>query len=48
MFTDRLREETTRLGLPATDVDTSMNEDELADLVTRSFGLPVASDAYGK
>jgi len=39
MFTDRLREETTRLGLPAIDIDTSMSEDELTELVTRLFGL---------
>jgi hypothetical protein len=39
MFTDRLREETKRLGLPAIEVDTSISEDELTELVTRSFGL---------
>jgi len=39
MFTDRLREETKRLGLPTIDVDTSMSEDELTELVTRFFGL---------
>ncbi len=39
MFTDRLREETKRLGLPVIDVDTSMSEDDLTELVTRSFGL---------
>jgi 2-phosphoglycerate kinase len=39
MFTERLREETKRLGLPAIEVDTSISEDELTELVTRSFGL---------
>jgi len=39
LFTDRLRAETKRLGLPAIDVDTSMSEDELTELVTRFFGL---------
>jgi len=32
LFTDRLREETKQLGLPAIDVDTSMSEDELTEL----------------
>ncbi|MDB5057650.1 MAG: hypothetical protein JWO59_1122 [Chloroflexi bacterium] len=39
MFTDRLREETKRFGLPAIEVDTSISEDALTELVTRSFGL---------
>jgi 2-phosphoglycerate kinase len=39
MFTERLREETRRLGLPAIEVDTAINEDELTDQVMRSFGL---------
>ncbi len=39
MFTDRLRGETRRLGLPAIEVDTSISEDELTELVARSFGL---------
>ncbi len=39
MFTDRLRAETTRLELPAIDVDIAMTEDELAARVTEAFGL---------
>ena len=39
MFTDRLVEETKRLELPAIEVDPLMSEDELAGLVTQSFGL---------
>jgi hypothetical protein len=39
MFTDRLRVEIKRLGLPAIEVDTSICEDELTELVTLSFGL---------
>lgn len=39
MFTDRLREETTRLDLPAIEVDTTITEDELTDRVRGVFGL---------
>ena len=39
LFTDRLRSETARLGLPAIEVDTTMTEDELTDRVTKSLGL---------
>ena len=39
MFTDRLIEETTRLELPVIEVDTAMNEGELARRVTQAFGL---------
>jgi hypothetical protein len=39
MFTDWLRAETMRLGLPTIEVDTSISEDELTELVARSFGL---------
>ena len=39
MFTDRLREETTNLGLPAIEVDTTMTEDALAERVTETLGL---------
>ena len=39
MFTDRLREEATGLGLPVIDVDTTMTEDDLTGRVTRAFGL---------
>jgi 2-phosphoglycerate kinase len=39
MFTDRLFEETKRLELPVIEIDTVMNEDELARHVTQAFGL---------
>lgn len=39
MFTNRLRAEVTRLGLPAIEVDTAMTEDDLAGRVTEAFGL---------
>jgi 2-phosphoglycerate kinase len=39
MFTDRLRAETARLGLPAIDVDSAMSEDDLAAAVSHAFGL---------
>jgi 2-phosphoglycerate kinase len=39
MFTDRLAEETTRLGLRAIEVDTMLGEDDLADQVAHAFGL---------
>ncbi|MGH8976872.1 MAG: hypothetical protein ACRDV7_02265 [Acidimicrobiia bacterium] len=39
MFTDRLREETTRLELPAIEVDVPTNEGEIANRVTEAFGL---------
>ena len=39
MFTDRLGEETTRLDLPAIEVNTTVTEDELTDRVRRVFGL---------
>ncbi|GLY87838.1 hypothetical protein [Actinoallomurus iriomotensis] len=39
MFTDRLAEETKRLGLPVVEVDTAMSEDELVERVTGRFGL---------
>jgi hypothetical protein len=39
MFTDRLREEATGLGLPVIDVDTTMTEDDLPGRVTQAFGL---------
>jgi 2-phosphoglycerate kinase len=39
MFTDILREETARLGLPAIEVDTAMTEDDLAKRVTDLFEL---------
>jgi GrpB-like predicted nucleotidyltransferase (UPF0157 family)/cytidylate kinase len=37
MFTNVLREETSRLGLPAIEVDTTMTEDDLARRVTDLF-----------
>lgn len=39
MFTDILREEAARLGLPAVEVDATMTEDDLAERVTEVFGL---------
>ena len=39
MFTEILREETTRLKLPAIEVDVTMTEDDLVDRVTEVFGL---------
>jgi hypothetical protein len=39
MFTEILREETARLGLPAIEVDATTTEDDLARRVTEAFGL---------
>ena len=39
MFTARLREEATGLGLPVIDVDTTVTEDDLAGRIARAFGL---------
>ena len=39
MFTDRLREETTRLGLTAIEVDSTVDEDEIAARVADALGL---------
>ena len=39
MFTDALREETTRLGLPVIDVETTTTEDDLTRRVKDVFGL---------
>ncbi|WP_406633969.1 AAA family ATPase [Amycolatopsis sp. WGS_07] len=39
MFTDRLRDETERLGLRTVEVDTGMTEDDLFRQVTADFGL---------
>jgi len=39
MFTDVLRNETTRLGLPAIEVDTTTREDDLVKRVTEVFRL---------
>ncbi|MFF1839048.1 hypothetical protein ACFVXE_33445 [Streptomyces sp. NPDC058231] len=39
MFTDRIREETERLGLRTVEVGTTMTEDDLAERVTGTFGL---------
>ena len=38
-FTDLLSEETTRLGLPSIDVNTTMTEDDLAERVSDEFRL---------
>jgi cytidylate kinase len=39
MFTEHLREETARLGLPTVTVDLTMSEDELAERVSRVLRL---------
>ena len=39
MFTERLREETTRLGLPAVEVDASLTEDALEERVAAALRL---------
>lgn len=39
MFTDMLREETARLGLPAIEVDTKTTEDDVARQVMQVFGF---------
>jgi len=39
MFTNRLADETQRLELPAIEVDSAMNEDDLTGHVTQAFGL---------
>jgi len=39
MFTDRLRQETTRLGLAAIEVDSTLTEDDLAGQVAKAFGF---------
>jgi len=39
MFTDRLRQETKRLGLRAIEVDAALTEDDLADQVARALGF---------
>ncbi|MGW4412827.1 hypothetical protein ACWEJ6_53245 [Nonomuraea sp. NPDC004702] len=39
MFTDLLKKETNRLGLPAIEVDVATSEDELAKRVAHRFGL---------
>jgi 2-phosphoglycerate kinase len=38
MFTERLREETRRLGLRAVEVDVTMTEDDVVERVTKAFG----------
>ena len=39
MFTDRLRQEADRLGLPVIEISTAMTEDGLARRITEVFGL---------
>ena len=39
MFSDRLRQDTKRLGLRAIEVDASMTEDDLTEQVADAFGL---------
>ncbi|MBV9110541.1 MAG: hypothetical protein JO306_14115 [Gemmatimonadetes bacterium] len=43
MFTDNLRGETARLGLPAIEVDATLSEDGLAARVAEMFGLRAGS-----
>lgn len=43
MFTDLLRAETARLGVPVLEVDATMTEDDLAARVETLFGLPAAA-----
>jgi 2-phosphoglycerate kinase len=47
MFTDHLREETTRLNLPAIEVDATITEDELINRVTDVFRLLVDQSRRG-
>jgi len=42
LFTERLRDETSRLGLTALDVETSTTEDQLLERVTAALGLSLA------
>jgi hypothetical protein len=39
LFTEQLAEETSRLGLPAVEIDATMTEDDLAGRVTEILGL---------
>jgi len=39
MFTDILREETSRLEVPAIEVDATLTKDDLAKRVSEVFGL---------
>jgi len=39
MFTDRLREECRRLGLPAIELDVGISRGEAAELVSAALGL---------
>lgn len=39
MFTDRLRQDTTRLGLRAIEVEAGLTEDDLADRVAKAWGF---------
>jgi len=39
MFTDRLRQDTTRLGLRAIEVDAALTEDDLADRIAKAWGF---------
>jgi hypothetical protein len=39
MFTERMRAETRRLGLPVIELDSAVTEDDLAGQVGRAFGL---------
>ena len=39
LFTDRLRDQTKRAGLPAVEVNARVTEDALAERVAKQFGL---------
>lgn len=48
LFTERLRQEATRLGLPVIDVDTAMSEEDLVDRVGRVLRLRAGFDRYAR
>jgi hypothetical protein len=48
LFTDRLRAETSRLGLPAIEVDHTVSEDDLAERVAAALGLPARQAEAGE
>jgi len=48
LFTDRLRAETSRLGLPAIEVDGTASEADLAERVATALGLPARQAKAGE
>jgi hypothetical protein len=44
LFTERLREETSRLQLPVVDVDVTITEDDLTGRITELFELGIAPE----